>query len=62
MKTKQVCLYYLQWLIPSTSIGLYMLVEVYGMDWFPSYIIASIVSGTLMMPLNRYIFKKWNGE
>ncbi len=62
MTLKELILYYAQWLIPSTTLGLYLLVEVLKWGWIPSYFIASIVSGTVMIPLNRMIFSRGKYE
>lgn len=56
MQFRKILLYYTEWLLPLTTGPLYLLLNL-GWGWFPSYIVASFIGGTLFFPVNKYIFK-----
>lgn len=57
MNTKKIILYYAEWLLPLTMGPFFILTTILGWQYFPAYILASLIGGTLFFPVNVYIFK-----
>ncbi len=57
METKKIILYYIEWLLPLTMGPFFILTALFGWQYFPAYVLASLIGGTLFFPVNTYIFK-----
>ena len=51
--------YYLTWLLPSSTPLFYLFYEIMGINVFVSYILACIIAGTIFIPIYYYIFRKY---
>jgi len=56
MTPTDLILYYIRWLIPSSTLLYIIFHEKYKMKRIPSYIVANLIAGTVMLPVNYYIF------
>ncbi len=49
-------LYYLSWMLPSSTVIYIILHDKYKYKCVPSYIVANLIAATVMLPINFYIF------
>jgi hypothetical protein len=56
MTPMDILIYYLSWMIPSSTLIYIILHDKYKYGRIPSYIIANFIAGTAMLPINYYIF------
>ncbi len=56
MTPSDLVLYYLSWMIPSSTVIYIYLHEKLKYKIIPSYIVANLIAGTVMLPINVYLF------
>ena len=56
MTITDILIYYGTWLFPSSTVIYMILHEKYGVGRFKSYIIACLIAGTIMYPIQKYAF------
>ena len=56
MTPTDLAIYYIYWLIPSSTAIYIILHDKLKYKVVPSYIVANIIAGTVMLPVNAYIF------
>lgn len=56
MTPTDLALYYGSWLLPSSTLIYIVLHEKYKYKTIHSYIVANLIAGTVMLPVNYYIF------
>lgn len=56
MTPTDLILYYIYWLIPSSTLLYIILHEKYKIGRVTSYVVANLIAGTIMLPVNFYIF------
>jgi hypothetical protein len=56
MSPTDLLLYYASWMFPSSTLMYIILHDKYKYGRILSYVIANLVAGTIMLPINYYIF------